>query len=503
MDTVNVALTTTQAIARALKQMEASGWEMTRTFSIVSLVCRTSSPGDVLASLNLAELGGVHAIAWCEFGPATLQVTAEADGTTSVTDTGSVDVRSTFAREDWDNATDAWSGDADAALVLPGQWTIEIEVDLSASLQAAAPDFTWQVLRSVEDVARLVQSVPSWELAPTIDRDRPSLFVVEDLPAEEFLHLGRAAILPLSSTAGYGPAVKQIESATFEPWHPAELPHAPRPGAVRPVLRRGSGLAAVERTLWNATAALSWIGLATTVRLEADGVHLEILGLQRVAHHIPMTGLDVSEQAARGSYELYTWAGGPEAIDQRLAIQQVASLYREDAPWSKVRDVSDAAHSVFASLRRDAVSEAMQARRAARALAIEAANRTAEQINAVTRSVVERVAATLLAIGGVIVAQTTSTITVGQAGDLRLLVAIFLIGLAAWNVLAEGPGLTGPLNDFKADLPQFTDTLMKNERADIVKLHSVVSASNRARNMRIVVPVVYVAAALAAVAIPA
>lgn len=43
---------------------------------------------------------------------------------------------------------------------------------------------------AVDDVARLVQSVPTWELAPMIDKERPCLLVLPDLagPAASFGH---------------------------------------------------------------------------------------------------------------------------------------------------------------------------------------------------------------------------------------------------------------------------------------------------------------------------
>ncbi|MHB1491402.1 MAG: hypothetical protein ACYCTH_13055 [Cellulomonas sp.] len=498
MDTIAEALTKTRTAARVLRELQSAGWAQQRTFSMVEVTTTTDTPGSVVSALHPAALGADSATATCAFGDTTLEILLACDGSMSVLDPGPVDFRQVFAQENRRDAQAAWRGDAAAALRLPGRWTVRVEVDLSSTLQSAAPHLSWHVLSTIDELARLVSAVPVWDLAPALDPDNAPVFVLEDLGADELLLLGRGAVIPLDSDTAALTAVSHIESVMLDPWHVPELPQAPRPGAIRPVLLRGTSLAAVEHKIWDATATLAWVGLASSVRRATDALRIEVLGLQRVAYDLPAAGLEVSQDDARRSYELFGWAGGADTIDQRLAVQQVVSLYRDAPPWTKINDVADAARAVFSSLRRDSVSEALQARRAARTLALDAGQRAADQVNGVTKSVAERLTASLLAIGGVIVAQTTAVIDLGQASDLRTLIALFLVGLAIWNIVAESPPLRGTINDLRADLPQFADTLTEAEIRKILALRSVTSAARRAVAISFAVPAVYLLAALVA-----
>lgn len=497
MDAIAEALVRTRSEARALRELEAAGWEVQRTFSMAEVAMVTRDPHGALDALRPTSNGAESVAATCVFGEARVEVVESRDGALSVLDPDPVNFDHTFTEEHRRDARKAWSGDPAAALRLPGEWTVRVVVDLSRELREASPAHAWSVLRTVEDLATLLDSVSVWDLAPTLDPDLPPVFVLEDLGPEELLLLGKGAVVSLASDKVTTTALEGIESVTLDTWHIPELPQAPRPAAIRPVSMHGTELASIGQKLWGATAALAWVGLASSVRRTANDVQIEILGLQRVAYDLPCAGLNLSPKLARRSYELLAWAGGSEAIDQRLAVQQVASLYR-DPPWTKIDDVFDAAVAVYSSLRRDSVGEALQARRAARAFALEVAHRATEQVNSVTRSVAERLTASLLAIGGVIVAQTTSVIDAGQATDLRTLVALFLLGLVVWNVAAETPPLRASISDLRADLPRVADTLTDSDVQHILELRSVTSAARRARAITFAVPLVYLLAAVLA-----
>lgn len=494
MNAIAEALVKTRSEARALRELEAAGWDVQRTFSVAEVAVVTSDPHAALDALRATSHGAESVTATCMFGEARIEVVESQDGALSVLDADPVSFDQTFVEECRRDARKAWSGDPAAALRLPGEWTVRLVVDLSRELREASPGRTWTVLRTVGELATLLDSVSVWDLAPTIDPDVPPIFLLEDLAPEESLLLGKGAVVSLASNSATTKALESIELATLDAWHIPELPRAPRPAAIRPVSMRGTALASIEQKLWGATAALAWAGLASSVRRTANEVQIEILGLQRVAYDLPCDGLNVSPKLARRSYELLAWAGGSEAVDQRLAVQQVASLYR-DPPWTKIDDVFEAALAVYSSLRRDSVGEALQARRAARAFALDVAHRATEQVNNVTRSVAERLTASLLAIGGVIVAQTTSVIDAGQAADLRTLVALFLLGLVVWNVAVETPPLRASISDLRADLPRVADTLTDNDVQHILELRSITSAARRARAITIAVPLVYLLAA--------
>lgn len=454
----------------------------------------------MLADLNnsLGQVGRIAAEG--KFGEASLVVQMAAGANPVVSRRSPVDYLQTFSRELIDTATDAWAGDADAALALPGRWTVTLTHDLASALTTAEPSVTWRVLPEVSSVEALLVDVPVWALGPTWDAEKPAIFLVENLEEGNVLHLGRSAIVPLSSATDSSQAKQIFARSAASQRRVPNCPEAASPKALTPTLRTGLRLVDLERAAWRRCATMSWVALSTKVEiLRADGaLVVEIFGLQRVTHRLERAVVEVDEYQARRAYEMWEWASAPDAVDQRLAVQQVASLYRDQPPWERSADVYEAAAAVFATLRRDAVSEVLLSRRSARTLALDIANRTTEQVVAAARVAIERSVASLLAIGGVIIAQTTKVLTDGQAQDLRILLFFFLIGLILWNAAVEGPPLSAPLDNLRKDLRTVADLLTDSERDEILRLESIVSARRTVFRIRLVVPAVYAVAALAA-----
>jgi hypothetical protein len=473
------ALHQTIEASAAVSRLRSQGWSATRTLSVVTLSRSGGSPTDLLFELDSVPTPFDSIAAVGAFGDASLAVVTGKEGHRTVTQQSVIDIPRTFNRDTVDAASDAWAGDVDAALSLPGVWTVTMRYDFSAILATAEPSLGWQVLPGVSDVESMISSTPVWALGPTWDAEKPVIFVLEDLNAQQMLRLGRSAIVPLSSEVMVAEVAHALCQLTPTVWRIAELPEAASPAALAPSLRYGTELAALEHAMWLRCATMAWVGLSTSVKFErsAASVLLEVFGLQRVSHRVDSDGISISEAQARRAYELFVWASGSDAVDQRLAVQQVA---------------------VFATLRRDAVSEILLARRAARTFAVDVAHRVTEQTAATARSTVERCVATLLAIGGVIIARTTKAITEGQAHDLRTLLALFLLGLIVWNITIEGPPVSSPLKSLRQDIDTVADLLTESERDDILHLSAVRSASRRATVIRIAVPAVYLAAAIAA-----
>jgi hypothetical protein len=352
----------------------------------------------------------------------------------------------------------------------------------------------------VADVMEYLTATPFWTLGEVFDRTSMAIFVIDDIPPGEYLLLGRAAFVSTAGFAEVERALAASDNFAVTPLPDRVLPSAARPHALAPRERRGRATADLERTMWDRCASMSWVGLASDARIEMGGreLKLEIFGLQRVHYSLTSTGFSVDEQTARLSLELFDWASGVDSTDQRLAVQQVASLYRDEAPWLRTADVFGAAQAVFGTLRRDAVNEVFLARRAARTHVIAVAQTVTEAVNALAKSTLERCVVTLLAIGGVIVARTVGAITEVQEFDLRVLVSLFLVALAVWSIAFEGATATSPLKSLKVDLPIIADLLTPDERAEVLRLDAVARAQRRATLARAIVPATYLAAAIAA-----
>ena len=500
MTDLNASLQRVRETSRRLLALQAQGWSGVRDTSIVTLTKSGDSPATLLSELDAEQSAFDSITVVGVFGSASLDVAISGSGHKTVTRQSVVDIPRTFSREMLETAEDAWAGDVDSALSLPGSWEVTVRHDLSGAVTAAKPDLVWRVIPTVADLELLISRDPVWSLGPIFDTDKLVIFLIEQLSDQQELRLGHSAVVPLSSEIVVADAACALVQQKRGQWGIAELSEAASPSSLAPSFRVGIELAALEQSMWLRCATMSWVGLSTRVELDraASKLVLEVFGLQRVAHQINSAGLSIGDDQARRAYELFEWASGSNAVDQRFALQQVASLYRDVPPWAKSDDVFDAALAVFSTLRRDAVSEVLLAIRAARAFAIEMANRAAERTAAIARSTVERCVATLLAIGGVIVAQTTKAITESQAHDLRLLLVVLLLGLIAWNVMVESPPVGSSIKSLRRDFNTIADLLTERERNEILQLDAVTSVFGRARFIRVAVPAVYVAVAIAA-----
>jgi hypothetical protein len=402
------------------------------------------------------------------------------------------DTRQTFEKSQQEFAARAWSGDAGAALKLSGTWRVSISSDLTDPLKISNPGIDWHVLPAAEDLENEIQRVDSWHLRPLFDNAKPTMFLVENLDDRSWIFGGRFAVTGLQSDVVAQAISNFASSRTETKGALRELPAASAPEALEHELGGSSDLEKVSAGIWQACAAMSWASMASSLAVSVDGsLQVQIFGLQRVTHEIARAGLSLSNADCENAYAIHRWVQSSPGVDKLLAVQQVASLYRDTPPWTRNSDVFEAAQAVYNQMQRGTVAEVMQARRSARTMALDLTNRTADATSAMTRSTAERCVATLLGVLAVAVAQTTQVISVEVAQSLRLLLAAALIGLVAWNVFMEGPPLSASLRALSKDMPKVADLISDSERAEILGLTSVSNARRSAIRTRVAVPIVY------------
>lgn len=242
---------------------------------------------------------------------------------------------------------------------------------------------------------------------------------------------------------------------------------------------------------------MSWLAFATDVRPNETGLSVEIFGFRRVSHVLSREGVDFDDVQAKSAINLFEWAGRGASVDHLLAVRQVASLSVEVPPWLIADDVRLAAEPIFTALRSDAVADVMKMRREVHALASGVALQAAERSAAIARSSVERALAFVVAAVGVFVAQSVDAISPALAETLRDVLAAAFALVALWNLFVEGPFATAPVRAFRADLPVFARLLSEREVAELRDLSSVKTASSRGWLVRIAVPAMFLALAVA------
>lgn len=488
------ALAATEAAIDDVLSLDSSIWQVDRR----SRAWRVQGTGsaaqlaDVVVRLNpflrsneLVGTFGEFRVVLTYLGRERFQVTST---TGQVEDAFGVDLR--------DRARNAVAGDSDSAMALPLHWTADLTINPSAVLDPLRPNTRWLVTKSVDDVDEFLRSVPFWRIGELLPAGEDTTILIRDLSIEESLV---SPALQVRALARGADSVSVPEAAERAPLAAHEvLRTALIPETLVPVGDVSVQLGSLQSRLLRIASGIAWTELATKSFLAADGLSLEFFGLQRATHSLPPDGPPLDDGAYRQSIDLRSWVLAPEGSDRLLAVRQISSLRTAQPPWTHPDDIRSAAEPVFLALRSDAVAEVLRGQREVKAAAAAAAQRTAELTTSMAKGAVERALASLLAIGGVIVARSTGSLSNGQADDLRTLVALALVGLALWNLLFERPPIFNVARDFKDDLSLFNELLPPADRQNVLAMSALRSAAKHAKIVSIATPAAYLALALVA-----
>jgi hypothetical protein len=402
------------------------------------------------------------------------------------------DLRETFDDDVLSSARQAFAGDVSAAIQLRAHWTAEFTIDPAAALHDAQPDQRWMVINDVSALTDAFDAVAWWELRPLVQPG--ATLVVALRHADASLNVGTQGLL-VCSLAKVGEGIVPPVPATDRSARSEGLPHLPDPSVLFPAVVEGERNEAeqVATILQQRSTAACWALLATDVTTTRDEADLEFFGLRRQSWTLDRGGPRLLPAQHAAAYDLWNSvasAGGP---DRALAVRQVVSIYREP-PWAHAADVSRSAEGLFLALRADAIGEAFRSQREARALALSVARQTAEATTSLAKNAVERALAVFAAVGGIIVARTTKTLTADQATSLRHLLGIYLLVLVPWSFLLEGRSVTMAIGALKRDLATFSDLVPTSEQNEILQTATVRRAHSQAWIARAVVPLAYGAA---------
>jgi hypothetical protein len=500
------AVTSTRTSLDAAEDLVLAGWTRQETVPTFTLVMETEGVnGEALGAavdvvrplLTAAKLvanwgSDFLTLEQAESGMRPLVLTDHAHGT----------LQATFDTDDLPDAEAAFNGDAAAALRLNATWHAELNIDPGRCLSAADPRSHWLAVSSTISADELLRSRPWWELKPLVQPDKPLVVAIHDVNSDIDVRTTALRICALSLLA---PGVNVDSGTAPGPGPQAEWvtrtapPGMPTPEALHPssVAGQDDAVEGVVRTLQQQTTACCWALLATNVVIQGRVARAEFFGLQRQEWPLDALGPELTSDQHEAAFRLWRTCVEGGTPDRLLATRQVVSLYRH-APWAYAEDVIDASEPLFLALRSTATAEALRAQRDARALALSVARQTADATTGLAKNAVERALAVFAAVGGIIVARTSNTLTVAQADGLRHLLAIYLLILVVWSFLLEGRPVTSAIDALTSDLADFSDLLTEREQRSILASKTVTQAKSQAWAARIVVPLAYLGAAIVA-----
>lgn len=384
------------------------------------------------------------------------------------------------------------AGNAGQALALSAGWSGQLTVVPAAPLADADPSVSWLVLPSPADVAALIQVSSFWRVARTLGaEERPAVVVCVDSgpPGTGPLYDAPGLLVVALADVAADPDghAQRIAAHQVPPDAPEGALVAPDDGRI-PGLRADLERRAAGRALASLANTREYDDTAGTAALIYQGVRQRRLDL-------PPHGWDADPAEA---LHLLAWTREQDAQDRLLAVQQTLARHTpaELAAPGGLAGVRASADTVQRVLRSDAVGTALTLVQDSRKAAVDAARSSSEAALAAARSVAERILAGLAATGAVVVAHAATRLPEDTARQLVAAVAGYLLFLALWALLVEGPAVTAPLRAFKKDLPTTAALLGETQRNEILGLRSLRLAWWRARTVRLVGPAVYAAAAL-------
>jgi len=255
---------------------------------------------------------------------------------------------------------------------------------------------------------------------------------------------------------------------------------------------------AVRRCVAAAVAAI-WALLASNVEVDGDKVTLDFLGFKRIKLALP-DPKTLEPEVVAAVLRLRVWALQDTSPDRLLAVRQVVSLYEHDSAFGQAQNIQDiqaSAEIIYVGLRSDAVAEVVKSSRDAQALANDTVRQALKSSQDLVKAATERFLAGLIATGTVVIANANLSLSDHVSGILMLLLACFFGVLAIVAVFVEGPLLSLQMKHLAADLRTGSSLLTEKQRQVVVESASVRATWLRIRIVRMFIPVLHLALALA------
>lgn len=473
--------------AEAAQGLADAGWSLVhgRTWTLVPPADAGPLPGAAAAVSAQDAFAGGRLVA--DLGD--LQIAVRPAGGTLVSEAAGGDLD---AAANVPAVRDAVAGDGAQALGLSAGWSGQLTVVPAVPLADADPSVSWLVLPGPDDAAALVRNASFWRVARTLGaEDGPAVVVCVNAgpPGTEPLYDAPGLLVVALPDILADPDRHARRIAALHA--PADAPEA---SLVAPEDGRIPGL---RKDLEQRAAGRALAALANSREYD-DTVGTAVLTFQGARQRrvdVPAQGWDAEPAEA---LRLLAWTREQDAEDRLLAVQQTVARHEpaELAAPGGLAAVRASAETVQRVMRSDAVGTALTLVQDSRKAAVDAARSSSDAALAAARSVAERILAGLAATGAVVVAQAATRLPEDTARQLVAAVAGYLLFLALWALLVEGPAVTAPLRAFRADLPQTAALLGEAQREEIRGLRSLRLAWWRARTVRIAGPAVYAAAAL-------
>lgn len=406
---------------------------------------------------------------------------------------------------DLEAATLAWDKDTGGALALPFDWQISASLGLDR-LVTVPPEVELRAVLSPQPIITAMETATIGDvqhLLPAHGTRR--IYVALSAPAE-ILHLGAVSV------AGLAGAAADIPTTLDAP--PSILPLPGEYTGNQSGQSLGIPLAADLLPLdgyecgptWQgirdrceALAALAvWAVTASEVVVEDHQVSLDFLGFKRVRIALPPPE-NLGSVAVAGALKLRRWVFHDASPDRFLAVRQVVSLYQGAEALTCPGDVLASAEIIYIGLRSNAVAEVVTSTREAQSQTLDTVRQTLQAVQDLSKGATERLLAALVAIGGVVVANASQSLSDHVGRELMLLVAAFLVGLGLFAIIVDGPLLSLPLETIDSDLRAGVPLLTEEQLQKVTAIPSAVATKRKVKLLRWIVPAVYMALAFAIV----
>lgn len=248
----------------------------------------------------------------------------------------------------------------------------------------------------------------------------------------------------------------------------------------------------VSRVFGAALIATVWRIVANTT--SADGLGIEIVGFKRLAVKVPEPS-QLRESDVVGTASLSNWIRQDVSPDRLLAVRQVASLYADADVLQHPQEVLESAEVIFVGLRGEAVAEALRSARDAQAASAESVRQTLKSAQELTKNSTDRVLASLVSIGAIVVTNSTRDLSDETGRLLLLFIAGFLVFLAVVSLVIDGPSLALPIRTLRDDLKHGSPLLSDGQRDRATSLPSLAAVKQRIILVRVATPLVYASVA--------
>jgi hypothetical protein len=491
VDVDNSALTIDLApleeTADAFAQLRGQGWTTTDGVgSVAAAMDPAPDPAAALRQLTGLLPAALNVEAVGSLSGSRRLVVKLSDGIPEVLENLLGDPRELFdERSAQDDAVAAGNDNAAAALRLPLEWRVHGTFSL-AKLVDLPDGVELAVSLAVSTITEHVLGVDAATVDLLATRGRRTVLVALD--AQEHALFGSVALAGIPSSA----VDMTIQLKALKLLKGEESADPPPPAALLP--QPGHSVPAVWQSaadhLGILAAQLLWRAIATSEKINEEQVTLTFHGYKKSSFDLPAAASWHPSQVDE-AMQLRAWALYDASPDRLLALRQVVSLYDSSAgPFEHAADVQASAEVIYNGLRTEAVVEAVKSSREAHAQAQDAARQTVKNATDMVKGAVERMLASLVAVGAVLMANAGRVLPDDIGRLLVLLIAGFLLLLAASSVLLEGPLLALPAKKLKEDLDHQAGLLTDTQRTKIDQLPSLVSARCRTNTVRWVVPLV-------------